>query len=59
MVPTETNQAGSVESVDAAAAEGAAYDLAILDLMMPEMDGFDLARAIKATPDIARVPLVL
>src|SRR6202521_4948353 len=27
--------------------------------MMPEMDGFDLARAIKAAPDIARIPLVL
>jgi two-component system sensor histidine kinase/response regulator len=45
--------------LNAAAAAGSPYDLAMLDLMMPEMDGFDLARTIKATPDIARVPLVL
>jgi len=43
----------------AAAAKGAAYDLAILDLMMPGMDGFELARTIKSDPDIAAVPLVL
>jgi PAS domain S-box-containing protein len=60
MVPTETESGQqALEILNAAAAEGAAYDLAILDLMMPEMDGFDLARTIKATPDISRVPLVL
>src|SRR5205085_9449646 len=42
-----------------ASARGAAYDLAILDLMMPCMDGFELARAIKSDADIAGVPLVL
>ena len=60
MVPTETESAQqALILLSAAAAEGAAYDLAILDLMMPEMDGFDLARAIKSTPEIAGVPLVL
>jgi CheY-like chemotaxis protein len=60
MVPTETESAQqALTLLSAAAVEGAAYDLAILDLMMPEMDGFDLARAIKATPEIASVPLVL
>jgi len=60
MVPTATESAKqALTLLTAAAAEGAAYDLAILDLMMPEMDGFDLARAIKATPEIAGTPLVL
>jgi len=42
-----------------ATSEGRAYDLAILDLLMPEMDGFQLARAIKADPTIASTRLVI
>jgi PAS domain S-box-containing protein len=45
--------------IKAAAANGGGYDLAILDLLMPEMDGFELARAIKSDSDIAGVHLVL
>jgi two-component system sensor histidine kinase/response regulator len=60
MVPTETESGQqALKLMSSAAVEGAAYDLAMLDLMMPGMDGFDLARAIKASPDIAGVPLVL
>jgi CheY-like chemotaxis protein len=60
MAPTEAESGKqALKLLSAGAVEGAVYDLAILDLMMPEMDGFDLARAIKATPEIARVPLVL
>lgn len=36
-----------------------AFHLAILDLMMPEMDGFELARLIKVDPAIAQIPLVM
>ncbi|HSS21597.1 MAG TPA: response regulator [Pyrinomonadaceae bacterium] len=42
-----------------AAESGAPFDLAILDLMMPVMDGFELARRIKADPLLAEVHLVL
>jgi two-component system sensor histidine kinase/response regulator len=42
-----------------AAAQGAAYDLAVLDFMMPGMDGFELARKIKSDPEIAAVNLVM
>jgi len=38
---------------------GRPYDLAILDLMMPGMDGFELARSIKSDPTMAATPLVL
>jgi signal transduction histidine kinase/AmiR/NasT family two-component response regulator len=42
----------------AAAAEGHPYDLALLDVDMPEMDGLTLARAIKADPAIAGTKLI-
>ncbi|MBI3652093.1 MAG: response regulator [Acidobacteria bacterium] len=43
----------------AAAAAGKAYDLAILDFMMPEMDGIELARSIKADPQLSSLRLIL
>jgi signal transduction histidine kinase/DNA-binding response OmpR family regulator len=49
----------ALEALRGAAARGTAFELAILDLMMPGMDGFELARAIKSDPAIAGVRLVL
>jgi two-component system, sensor histidine kinase and response regulator len=49
----------ALELLRSAAVQGASYDLAILDLMMPSMDGFALARKIKSDPRIAAVQLVM
>jgi len=38
---------------------GDPYELAILDMMMPGMNGLELARAIKADPAIASVQLIV
>jgi signal transduction histidine kinase/CheY-like chemotaxis protein len=41
------------------AAVGASYDLAVLDLNMPDMDGVELAEWISAAPELAGLRLVL
>jgi CheY-like chemotaxis protein len=33
-------------------------DVVFTDVAMPEMDGFQLADAIRATPDLAHIPIV-
>jgi CheY-like chemotaxis protein len=49
----------ALELLRAAAERGEAYDLAVLDMQMPEMDGIQLARAISADPAISSTRLVL
>ncbi len=49
----------ALELLKVAAAHGEAYDLVVLDLLMPGMDGFALAEAIKADSIISRARLVL
>jgi len=51
--------ARALQLLESAAAKGQPYELAILDLMMPGMDGFQLARAINSDPAIAGMQLVL
>ena len=49
----------AIELLRAAAADDAAYDLAILDLSMPDMNGFELARMIKSDSATAATQLIL
>jgi PAS domain S-box-containing protein len=51
--------AAALEALELAVAERAPFDIAILDLVMPEMDGVALTRAIKADPALRAMPLVM
>ena len=42
-----------------AAAAGTPFPLVLLDAMMPEMDGYALARQIKAHPELARATVMM
>jgi CheY-like chemotaxis protein len=45
------------DAIDAARQE--LPDLIVLDLMMPEMDGFDVVKALHEHPDTARIPILI
>jgi len=51
--------ASALEALRAATAAAKPFDVAVLDLMMPGMDGLELARAIKDDPAIAATRLVM
>jgi two-component system, cell cycle response regulator len=48
---------GGREAIEIARRER--VDLVILDVMMPEMDGFEVCRALKSDPETAHVPVIM
>jgi CheY-like chemotaxis protein len=48
---------GGREAIEAARQERP--DLIVLDLMMPDVNGFDVVEALNAQPDTARIPVVI
>ena len=60
MIQSEAHSAArALELMRKAASSGNPYDLVILDFQMPEMDGLQLARAIKANPGLAPSRLIM
>jgi signal transduction histidine kinase/CheY-like chemotaxis protein len=46
------------EAVDALAAEGEDFDLVLMDIQMPEMDGYEATRVIKAQERFSSLPVI-
>jgi two-component system chemotaxis sensor kinase CheA len=49
---------GSAAEALAALQAGARFDLVVTDVDMPEMDGFELAQTMRATPASADIPII-
>ena len=58
-VQQAVNGAEALALMRAAAARGKIFDLAVLDMHMPGMNGLELARAIKSDPALMAVRLVM
>jgi CheY-like chemotaxis protein/HPt (histidine-containing phosphotransfer) domain-containing protein len=59
LVQTARSGAEALDAMRTAAARGDRFDLAIIDMVMPEMDGIDLARLIGGNPANAGMRLVM
>ena len=60
MEPTvATAGRAALDELRDAAAVGAPHQLVLLDCMMPEMDGFEVAARVRRAPGIAATPLVM
>ena len=59
MIPSEAEDGNRALELLGAAAQHEPYDIVLMDMDMPGITGFELARTIKGDPSIAAVPLVL
>ncbi len=60
MKPTVVDSGrAALVALQEAAGSGEPFPLALLDAMMPEMDGFDLAEQIKQHPELARAAIMM
>jgi class 3 adenylate cyclase len=46
-------------ALDVLGVDGAGVDVVLLDLVMPELDGFAVLAAIRANPALARIPVIV
>jgi signal transduction histidine kinase/CheY-like chemotaxis protein len=49
----------ALDEFDRAARNGAPYRLALVDAMMPAMDGFEFIRRLRARPDARQLPIIM
>jgi CheY-like chemotaxis protein/HPt (histidine-containing phosphotransfer) domain-containing protein len=54
-----TNGAEAMQCLEHAAASGQPYEVVILDMQMPEMDGLSVTKAIRAHPTLANTRIVI
>ncbi|MBX3024350.1 response regulator [bacterium] len=60
MAPNATaDGVAGIAELRRAAAAGQPYHLVLLDCMMPELDGFDVAARARQIPDLLRTPLIM
>jgi CheY-like chemotaxis protein len=57
LASTVLTAGGGQEAIDTARRE--LPDLIVLDLMMPDVNGFDVVEALKTNPDTARIPILV
>lgn len=51
--------AQACEMISAAARDGDPYDVVLVDFVMPQMDGFELARRVQAAADVSHTRLIM
>jgi len=58
-VDAADNAAAALSAIQKAVEQKIPYDVAVVDMQMPETDGMSLGKQIKANPAIAEIPLIM